>query len=244
MTEDEKAILLAQERDKTQAKLEEIRALRMQLNLKNRDDRRDLLMKLGELSFIVGAAVTPILIVSDSNISHKSFAVLGVAIYLTSGLLAMWRCKTLLYQDAEDSPKVGLDEEIQLQPIVHSYNKLISNPSSAEYAQEYKNASEQAIRSLTTSSDGTAKSRIDPTIDLVLYGFILATLLILRTQWPFNDVSYWISLALFGVIAIVLSLRGYYEAKLVRQSLEHKRSKVAEIRNNYQEWHDKEMFGG
>lgn len=97
MTEDDKAQLLTQERDKIQAKLDEIRVLRMQLSLKTRDDRRAYLIKLGELSFVVGAAITPILIVSNNNISFKAFAISGVAIYLAGGLLAMWECKTLIY---------------------------------------------------------------------------------------------------------------------------------------------------
>lgn len=243
MAEDEKAKILSRESNKLQARLDEIRNLRMQLTLKSRDDRRAYLMKLGELSFIFGAAIVPILVVSNNDISFKTFAVSGVAVYLISGLLAMWRCKTLIYQDAEDSPTVGVDAEIQLQPIIQSYNKLISNPSSSEYIKEYQDSSYQATQALTKTSNETAKSRIDPTIDLVLYGFIFATLLVLRTQWPFSEVFYWIGLAVFAVIAVVVSTRGYCEAKLARQALEHKREKIVESREKYQKWRDTEVLG-
>lgn len=243
MTEDEKALQLSQERDKLQLQLEEIRSSRMQLKLKSRDDRRAYLQKLGELSFIFGAAISPILVVSSNDISFKIFAIAGVVIYLVSGLLAMWRCRTLVYQDAEDSPAVGIDAEIELQPIIHSYNKLIKDPSSNEYIQEYKDATHQAAQTLTASLHKTAKARIDPTIDIVLYGFILATLLILRTQWPFSDAFYWVGLASFGVVAIFLLLKGYYDTKLTAQALEQKQNEIRDAREKYQRWHDREILG-
>jgi hypothetical protein len=116
--EDEVIEKLAPERDKLQSQLNEIRDLRMKISLANRDKRREYLMKIGELSLIVGAAITPVIIVADSNVQFQPFAIIGVGLYLLNGVLALWRCKTLLYQDAEDAPQVGLDQEIMLEPII------------------------------------------------------------------------------------------------------------------------------
>lgn len=244
MTDDEKRNLISQERDGLQSQLDEIRELRMKLGLKSRDDRRAYLTKLGELSLLVGAAIIPVVVVAkNTNIPFKGFAIVGVFIYLLNGLLAFWRVKTLIYQDAEDSPQVGIDVEIQLQPLIHGYNKLIHDPSSEQYIEEYRAANLEFTKNLTPESSDKNISRIDPSADLVLYGFILATLLVVRVQWPFSNLLYWISMAMFGVGVIILLIIGYYKAKLARKDLENKRKLIAKSRDEYQKWQDREVLG-
>lgn len=241
MTNDEKAKILVEERDKLQAGLDEVRNLRMKLSLKTRDDHRAYLMKIGELSLIVGAAIIPVIIASNNNVCFKSFAILAVIIYLLSGMLALWRSKVIIAQDAEDNPFVGLDEETQVQPIIHSYNKLVHNPLSEDYIQEYKDASYQATQILNKTT--SKKKRVDPTSDLTLYGFILGTLLVARTQWPLSDQLYYIVLAIFGLTALILFMKDLHKAQMAALVLEQKRERLAEIRANYQKWHDQEVLG-
>ncbi len=172
---------LKPERDKLQSQLDEIRDLRMNISLTNRDKRREFLMKIGELSLLVGAAITPVIIVADSTVSFQEFAVIGVGLYLLNGILALWRCKTLLYQDAEDAPQVGLDQEIMLEPVIHAYNKLLFDPSSKAYQDEYVAASKSLLDESQEIQNQKQKARLDFWADMVLYGFVLATLFVART---------------------------------------------------------------
>ncbi len=233
---------LAPERDKLQAQLNKIRELRMNLGLSNRDKRREYLMKIGELSFIVGAAITPAVIVSGNKISFLSFALLGAGLYLLNGLFALWRCKTLLYQDAEDVPEVGLDQEIMLEPVAHSYNKILYSPSTKEYQDEYLTASKELLDQNSESQKQIWRASIDFWADLVLFGFMFATIIIARTIWPFTELNYWIVLTTFVVLAAFTLTFGYYKTREHRLKLEYKHEKLAENRLRYQDWHNREVL--
>ena len=78
-------------------------------------------MKIGELYLLVGAAIAPVIIVIDDKLQFCEFAMIGAGLYMLNGILALWRCKTLLYQDAEDGPQIGITEETLLQPVIHAH---------------------------------------------------------------------------------------------------------------------------
>ncbi|HSW77951.1 MAG TPA: hypothetical protein VLG36_04075 [Candidatus Chromulinivoraceae bacterium] len=240
--EDEVIEKLAPERDKLQDQLNEIRDLRMNISLASRDKRREYLMKVGELSLIVGAAITPVIIVADSDVQFQSFAIIGVGLYLLNGVLALWRCKTLLYQDAEDAPQVGLDQEIMLEPIIHAYNKILLDPSSSTYQDEYKTASKGLLDKSKEIQAQKQKVTLDFWADTALYGFVLATLFVARTIWPFASIWYWQVLLSFALLVCILLLLGYRNSRKSRAALSQKHELLLSERTAYQEWHDKEVF--
>src|SRR3990167_9119686 len=53
-------------------------------------------IKLGEFSFIIGAAIGPIIIVSDREIEQPIFVFLAMIIYLANGIFAIWRSKDIV----------------------------------------------------------------------------------------------------------------------------------------------------
>lgn len=240
--EDDVIEKLQPERDKMQLQLDEIRSMRMNISLANRDKRREFLMKIGEFSLLVGAAITPVIIATDGKVQFQEVAIIGVGMYLLNGILALWRCKTLLYQDAEDAPQVGLDQEVMLEPVIHAYNKLLYDPSSKTYQDEYTTASKALVDESQEIQAAKQKARLDFWADVVLYGFVLATLFVARTIWPFENVWYIETLLGFALLVCVLLLMGYRHAQKSRAALEKKHKRLQSERTRYQGWHNKEVF--
>ena len=240
--EDEVIRQLKPERDKMQLQLDDIRGMRMNFQLANREKRREFLMKIGELSLLVGAAIAPVIIATDNRLQFREFAMMGAGLYLLNGILALWRCKTLLYQDAEDGPQIGITEETLLQPVIHAHNKLLFDPSSKTYQNEYVAASKNLTDEGLSSEGQKQKAQLDFWADMAIYGFGLATLLIARTIWPFEQVWYWEIILGFALLVCVLLFVGYRHARKTRGTLEKKLKRIGSQRKKYQEWHDKEVF--
>lgn len=233
---------LKPERDKMQSQLDDIRDMRMNFQLANREKRREFLMKIGELSLLVGAAIAPIIIATDNKLQFREFAMVGAGLYLLNGILALWRCKTLLYQDAEDGPQIGLTEETLLQPVIQAHNKLLFDPSSKTYQDEYIEVSKGLTDEGLALEGQKQKARLDLWADMAIYGFGLATLLVARTIWPFEQVWYWEMLLGFALLVCVLLLVGYRHARKTRAAIEQKLKRILDQRKKYQEWHNKEVF--
>lgn len=233
---------LAPDRDNLQAQLNEIRDLRMQLSLKNRDQQREYLMKLGELSFIFGAAIVPVVIVSGNKVSNLPFALVGAGLYLLNGLLALWRCKIIMYQDAEDVPQVGLDQELLLEPLIYAYNKLLHDPSSDSYRNEYINAEKNMLDTNLATQQKPRKTHVDLSADLGIYGFIAATLCIARTVWPFPGCTFWDVVVVFVLVVAIRLIVGYFQVRKAQRTLQDKRDVLTANRAKYQEWHNRQVL--
>lgn len=78
---------LKPERDKMQSQLDGIRDMRMNFQIANREKRREFLMKIGELSLLVGAAIAPVIIATDNKLQFREFAMMGAGLYLLNGLV-------------------------------------------------------------------------------------------------------------------------------------------------------------
>jgi hypothetical protein len=233
---------LSPERDKLQARVDEIRKLRMDIGLQSRASLVSYRMKLGELAFLVGAAVTPVVIASDGKVKHIEYALVGAALYLATGLLLFWHSRSLLYQDASDAPLIGLDIELDLEPLIHSYNKLLLEPSNASYKEEYIATTKRLTENALAAQGQQNKAPFDISIDLGLYGFMAATLFVARTVWPSDGAYFWIVFWTFIVIAIGVLGVNYVLGLRARSRLRNKRNKVISSREEYQEWHNKEVL--
>lgn len=241
--EDEVREQLSPIRDGLQRQLDEIRKLRMDIGLKSREALREYRMKLGELSFTVGAAIAPVLIVSDNKVHYVKYAVIGVALYLLTGLTLFWRGRTMLYQDATDAPQVGLDQELALEPIIHAYNKVIFDAANKAYKNELVTAQKSMLRTQAKAQNEPIKSRADPSIELALTGFIYATLFVARTVWPFGNKAFWIVFWTITVLVPMIVFVLYIQGRRARSRVQSKKERINDGREKYQNWHNKHVLG-
>jgi hypothetical protein len=229
---------LAASRDQLQGIMADARRERADIRLSNRDKFRAFQQKLGELSFTFGAAIVPLVIVTHAtkDIKHLTYVLIGVALYLLNGLVAMWRTKSLLEQDADDAPHIGLDEEIMTYPVINALNKLLYDLSNEDYQQEYVNAQQQIPRAIPSE-----KSKANFTGDMLLLTFIAASLLVIRPVWPYTSWAYWVVFAVVIVFVAALAALSYVRTRENRLKLKAKRDKLNEIKTGYQQWEAKIM---
>lgn len=245
-SEEEKEIKegLQATRNNLQNIMSEARHQRAEIRLSNRDKAREFLQRVGELSFTLGAAIIPLVLITHAgkDIRHITFALAGVALYLLNGLVALWKTKTLLEQDADDAPHVGLDEEISAYPVINALNKLLYDLHDEGYQQEYKQA-QQAVPRTVTSQTGKEKTRASFIIDILLTNFVIASLLITRTVWPYSASAYWFVFIVILLFIAILVWTSYKRTSENQAKLRDKHKKLAEIKGAYQEWEQKIMGG-
>ena len=229
------------ERDNLQTILENARRLRMDLRFKSRVKYMDFLQKLGELSFTFGSAMVPLIIVTDAHKSlrYPGLVIAGAVVYLLNGMISFWQVKRNVEQDGEDSPFVGLDEEINTYPIIYAKDKLLLEPDNVDHYNEHINA-QRAFFAFNRSVD---KSEGKPTfwLDVMLFNFIAASLLVGGTIWPYPIWLYWEAMALSGILLISLFWVGYRRALKVQAKLRQKRETLRTIKENYTRWYNDKL---
>lgn len=244
MTEDEAKEVktgLQAKRDELQQAMHEARDARVKLQLGNMDKHRDFLQKIGELSFVLGAAIAPVILATHASekVDHLGFVIAGAALYLLNGLLALWRSKEMLERNADDAPFVGLNEEIHTYPLIHAHNKLLFDLDDETYREEYRKTSLEAVDGLNSLQPDQTRPKVSLWLDALLANFVLASLLIARAVWPQH--ATWVYWLIFGVALTtiaVLTVIGYMRAWKSQLLLQTKREKLAAIKAEYQEWHN------
>lgn len=230
---------LTDARNNLQAGMSKARDMRVDLQLANIDKHREFLQKVGELSFTFGAAIIPLIIVTNANKNIKSivYVFVGVALYLLNGLLAFWKSKAIMERNADDAPYVGLDEEIHTYPVIHAHNKLLFDLENKEYQEEYRQASLATLEWAPTALP-TKKPKVSVWLDVLLIDFVVASLLIVRAVWPYSNLLYWIVFAAVVVFMAALTVVSYVKSWQSQVLLQAKREKLAEIKAEYQRWHN------
>jgi hypothetical protein len=242
--EEEKEIKkgLTETRNNLQEILADGRKTRAEIRIDNLKSHKEFLQKIGDLSFAFGAAIIPVLIAAHAkfNVNHIVFIFIGVFIYLLNGMLALLRIKFLLERDANDAPHIALNEEVQTYPVINALNKLILDLNNEEYQQEYIKA--QAI--VTEGDKGIPKkvSRIDFTSDIAVTLFVLASLFVVRSAWPFHLWIFWIFFAVVITLVIIQAVISYVRVRenSIKLTAEHK--KLKSIRDGYQDWYNREVL--
>jgi hypothetical protein len=245
MTSDEEKEIkegLTSTRDNLQSVLGEARKLRSEIRISNRDRFREFQQKIGELSFAFGAAIVPLVIVTHANESIKdvTYVLVGVTLYLLNGLTAMWRTKTILEQDADDAPHIGLEEEITTYPVIYGLNKLLFDLDNTDYQQEYLEA-QQAVPRTTPTESGKVKVKANFTGDGLLLVFVVASLLVTRPVWPYKSWIYWLVFAAVILFVLILAGLSYLRTWKNQINLNQKREKLAGIKSEYEKWEAKIM---
>lgn len=242
MTSDEEKEVkqgLAEKRDELQRTMSEARGQRSALQLGNIEKYKDFLQKLGELSLTFGAAIIPLIIVTstDKQINYLGFVIAGVALYLLNGLFALWRLKEVFERNAGDAPHVGLEEEIHTYPVIHAHNKLLWDLDDKAYQAEYFKASSDLLAWAPVALKNE-KPKISIWLDVLIVNFVIASMLVVRAAWPYPAFIYWILFIVVLVLMIVLVAVGYAKAWKNEILLQTKREKLAEIKAEYQLWHN------
>jgi uncharacterized membrane protein YqjE len=240
MTDEQKreiAQSLTEQRDNLQQTASEARKMRAELRLKNRDKQIDFLQKLGELSFAFGGAIVPVIIISHTTdtVSHLPYVLVGVAIYILNGVVALWQVKARIEQDADDTPFVGLDEEILAYPVANALNKVISDLGNDDYKKEYWEAVNK-VTNQEASVDKTFKPKASFWLDIAILDFVVASLFVIRAVWQYGDVWYWLLFAVSVLLIIALIVVSYIRTIKNQFSLQMKREELQKIRNDYQTW--------
>ena len=216
---------------------------KMNLLLQNRESQRRFLQKVGDLSFVFGAAIVPVIVASKSKEEIDSFwlVLVGVGLYLINGFIALWKNKSLIEQDANDIPYVGITEEIKIRPVINSLRKLVFNSENVSYRNEYISASLNAT-ALTEESLGK-KEKINFWPDIVTINFVIASVFIVKAVWSFNDWIYWIIFA--GALIFMLSLTAisYVRSRESQIRLAQKKKELQKIDKEYKDWHNQNVLG-
>lgn len=241
MTEEERSKItneITEQRDALQRQMDDARELRMNFQLQNREKRITFLQKIGELSFAFGGAIVPaIMFVGQGDrVKYPIYVLTGVGLYLMSGVTAFWRVKTLLDQDGDDAPHIGLDEEILTYPIIYANTKLLWDPDKKEYWNERVTA-EGLLRESSGTQEKTG-GRIEWWSDALLFIFVLASLLIARSLWPYSTLIY---LCLVGTVMLFFvgfGITGYVRSLKSMHKLQAKRDKLSTIRRDFEHWHN------
>lgn len=202
---------------------------------------RDFLLKIGELSFIFGAAIVPVIIISKTEIREPIFIFLGVALYLTNGFIVLLKTKENIEKDTNQIPGLGADLEAEVLPISFSINKLIWDPTKKEHVQEYYDSQNQFVKKELAPK--TASNKVSFLLDFLFANFVWASLLLVKDIWPFSDISYWSAFFVITVIIGVLSGISYFMFREETIKSAAANEKVANLRREHSKWQDREIFG-
>jgi len=246
MTTDEKNDALSgltKQRDNLLKIMDDARAKRTELRLSNRERYNDFLQKIGDVSFILGAAIVPLIIVSHAshNIQHINYVLLGAVLYLLTGTLALWLKKKMIEQDADDAPFIGLEEEINAYPVIYALNKLLMDIENKKYIEEYKDVTN--IKSWNAEGGTEPKAKISFWLDGLILSFVIASLLVVRAAWSHSNVVYWLIFSVIVLVLVGVGIIGYIRALNNQYKLQLKRGKLQSIRAEWQKWFDENVIG-
>lgn len=246
MSDDDKKAIesLVNQRDNLQAQMADARHKRADMLLENREKYRGFTQKVGELSFLIGAALAPVIIVSGSDkISHLGFVLVGLGLYLLVGFLAMWSVKTGLEKDLDDTPFVGLKEEIHTYPIINALNKLFYDIDDEKLKVDYRKSISDFSNWNEELSKGSPKPKVSIWLDVLLTGFVLASLLVARAVWTFGDISFWIVFVSAFLAMFILTAIGYVRSWQNQVNLINDQKELARIKGDYQRWFSENVLG-
>ena len=230
---------LRDSQNELQKELSDARNMRVNLQLGNIDKYQKFVQKIGELSFAVGAAIVPVVIVRGSDkVSNLCFVLVGVGLYMLNGILSLWHAKNVLETNVNDTPFIGLDEEIYTYPVIYAISKLLLDYNNKDYQEEYKKMCLSCIKKNQEQEncEKTKRSKIDSWIDVLLADFAIASLLVAKAVWIFGNLIYWITFTAIILLIILLGTVSYIKTWQNQVNLKLKQEKLVDIKSVYQNW--------
>lgn len=231
-------LVLEEERKGISESLYELRKERKDLFLDAIKRQRSFILKIGELSFIFGGAVIPLLKeFADTPTGPYLFVAIGI--FILNGLVSLWRSKSLLEADSNDIAGMGMESEAEAEIYKHKIQKLIHDPTNTTYQQDYLAARDSIINHLSTPQK--TDEHISFLLDGFVAAFVIGSTLLARVIWPFSQNLFLIVLAFIIVCIIFLMLVSYFSAKERRTKLEIKKERLNIVNKERASW-DKEMI--
>lgn len=224
---------LVHEQEGLSQSLNEMRKERKDLKVKNIEERRGFIMKMGELSFIFGGAVIPLLR-DFANGPTSVYLFTAIGLFILNGLVALWKSKTILEQDAGDINCLGLEEEAEVESYKLVLQKLINFPEEEAYVREWLTARESLVGSFTNpeQKQGPISFLLDGFVAIFVFGSALLT----RVIWPFQQDAFLWSLAALAVLMGFLIVCSYFFARESRLMLTAKSERLKKVNAERAEW--------
>ncbi|MCX6806804.1 MAG: hypothetical protein NT135_01640 [Candidatus Berkelbacteria bacterium] len=198
-------------------------------------------IKLGELSLIVGAAIGPVIIATNKDISQSIYVFLAIILYLLNGIFAIWKAKDSVEKQLDAySPSVLHKLESEVYPMQFSIDKLRHEPDNREYLNEFFNNRALIVGNYTEIE--IPKRKVDFTLDVLTLIFVLASLLLIRTVWPFSAIYYWIFFALIVATVTALIVKSFLQAKERAIQNERNTKRLNEMKRTHIEWQNQNVF--
>ncbi len=196
---------LIYERDSYQSNLQDMRRERVDKTLDYWSRYDQFCSRLGELSFAVAVAITPVILLSRNEAVYREYLFLGLLFYILVGLYSVYRTKNRLEEALDYFPSMGIELETEISKIVISINKLLSDVGNDKYIRHYIENREDFVEKGIAKAE--EKMKINFTSDILIIGFIVATMLSIRSIWTFSN-SYYISI--FGGVMIFLLISSFF----------------------------------
>jgi len=198
-------------------------------------------IKLGELSLIISAAIGPIILVSNKEFSQPIFAFLALIIYLANGIFAIWRSKDIVEKQLDAfSPGNLYKVEAEVYPLQFSMDKLRFEPQNQKYIDEFVENRKSFLKNFTETE--VPKRSIDLTLDIISLNFAIATILLVRTVWPFQPHYYWIFFVAILLAVVIFIIKSYIKAN-ARAIQNEKNTKILNgLKKKHIEWQEANFY--
>lgn len=239
---DEFREFLVKENNSTAQTLNEARHFHYQQLATQHQQFLGFVIKLGELSLLIGAAIGPIIIASNKQVSHSTFIFIAVLIYLVNGVWTIWKAKDIVEKQLDAfAPGMFYKLEIDMYPMQFSANKLIFDPANRGFAKEYL---KDKLSFLEKNAEvEIPKRNVDFSLDIFTFNFAVASMLLIRSVWPFSPTLYWIAFSVFIIFILFLTKSSYRQAKGRATNNEANTRELNRIKREHVEWQKENVFG-
>lgn len=201
-------------------------------------DYTSYIVKLGELSFLIGAAITPIIIASGKELKYPRFIFLAVALYLFNGILAIWKSKDIIEKNLDVFAPGNLHAlEKKVQPLQFLANKIILEFKT----EDIKAYIDEEKKFIGENSEEKTDDKVNIFLDVLVLFFILPSLLIIRVVWPFSDIAYWHFFATSISIILAVIIHGIFKARSTAKINVKNTEELNQIKLKYVEWWKEKM---
>jgi len=200
-------------------------------------------IKLGELSLIVGAAIGPVIIASNKSVAEPIFVFIAIILFLANGIFSIWRAKDYVEKQLDAfSPSIFHKLESDIYPMVFAIDKLRFEPKNQEFIDEFSSSRGKFLEANTEAE--IPKNNIDFTLDISVLIFVLASVFLIKTVWPFSNIIYWVFFVSIILFVIGLIIKSYIQARERAIQNAYNTKKLNELKRAHIEWQKRRFTSG
>lgn len=201
-------------------------------------DYTNYVIKLGELSFLIGGAITPIVIVSGNSVQYPKFVFSAIALYLFNGILAIWKSKDIIERQLDAFAPGNLHAlEKKVQPLQFLANKIIFEFKDEDIKEYMK----QKRDFISNNAEEKVSTSINVLLDALVFIFVLASLLIVRAVWTFSITSYWHFFGIAISLIMAMIIAGAFRAKAVAKLNAKNTEELNKMKLDFAKWREEKI---